>query len=474
MAQTVIDFTDFYKLINPAFWDFFDNKDRIRISLGGGGSSKSYSGFQDALYKLIYENGHNFLICRKVANTSKTSTYALMKQIITDLNLWSVIKENKSDLSFTCTRNNNMMICKGLDDIEKLKSITFPNGILTDIIVEEATEITQKDFDQLNIRLRGKKKPKNVPFQITLLLNPIHDKHWIKREFFDLQSYQTDRFDDSGNCIHKGTSVYILHTTYKDNLFIDDEYRQTLENYKVIDEQMYRVYCLGEWGCFGNVIFNNWTAQPCPYGVDDFDAVYYGQDYGYNHPSVISCIGLKDGNLYSFDELCVFEKTNKEFIETNEEYNILPKNKQALGDSAEPARIKEWQKYGYAVIGAKKGAGSVRRGIDFLKSHKWFIDPNKCPRLLQEVQTFHWKTNKAGDVVTPEEPVELDDDAIKATFYALEPISKMRGKPGVLSGTQDDHKKEAIQIRRDIRHKERDIAKAMARRKREEREKNRK
>jgi len=473
MAQTVIDFTDFYKLINPAFWDFFDNKYRIRISLGGGGSGKSYECFQEIVYKMVNEPGHNFLICRKVANTSKTSTYALMKQVITDLGLWTVFKENKSDLSFTCIHNNNMAVFKGLDDIEKLKSITFPSGILTDIVVEEATEITQKDFDQLNIRLRGTKKPTNVPFQITMLLNPIHDKHWIKREFFDLKSYQTDQFDKDGKLIRKGISVYLLHTTYQDNLFIDEEYKQTLENYKVIDEQMYRVYCLGEWGCFGNVIFNNWTALPCPYGVDDFDMVFYGQDYGYNHPSVISCTGLKDGNLYSFDELCVFEKTNKEFIAANEEYQVYPKNKQARGDSAEPARIKEWQQYGYAVIGAAKGQGSVRRGIDFIKSFKWFIDPNKCPRLLQEVQTFHWKTNKAGEVVTPEEPIELDDDAIKATFYGLEPISKMRGKPGVLSGTKDDNKKEAIQIRREMRHKEREVKTALVRRRREEREKNR-
>lgn len=458
-----IDFSNFYDLLNEVFWDFFEDKNRIRISFGGGGSGKSVEAFQETIYKLITEPGHNYLICRKVAATNKTSTFSLFQQLINNLalntdpeieniNVSPCFKINKTDMSITCLHNGNMAVFKGLDDIEKIKSITFPGGVLTDILIEEASEITQKDFDQLNVRLRGKSK---VPFQITMLLNPISDQHWIKREFFDLRSYQ------------KKYKVTILKTTYLDNKFIDDDYKAVLEGYKDIDYEFYKVYCLGEWGSFGNIIFTNWTAMKCPYTEDQFDAIYNGQDYGFDHPSVIVKIGFKDGAMYTYNELCVFEKTNKEFIETNEEFDVLHKGEAARGDSAEPARIREWQQAGYGVLPATKGKDSVSRGIDFIKTQRWYIDPDMCPRTLQEAQVYHKKTDKDGNVLPKEEPVNIFDDAIKAHMYALEPLSRSQGKPGVLSGTLTDQKKDLIQIKKAERKKRKEVIVAQRKKKRE-------
>jgi phage terminase large subunit len=447
-----IDFTDFYDLLNEVFWDFFEDKSRIRISYGGGGSGKSVEAFQEAIYKLIAEPGHNYLIARKVAATNKTSTYALMVQLINDMGLNRVFKINKTDMSVTVKATGYMAVFKGLDDIEKIKSITFPKGILTDVIIEEASEITQKDFDQLNIRLRGKAK---VPLQITLLLNPISDKHWIKREFFDLRSYQ------------KRTKVCILKTTYLDNRFIDDDYKAVLESYKDIDYEFYRVYCLGEWGAFGNLIFKNWSLDKCPYSEDEFDSVYNGLDFGFTHPQVIVKIGFKDGTMYTFNELCLFEKTNVECIQANEEFDILHKSEAVTCDSAEPSKIKEWKQYGYGALPAVKGKDSVTRGIDFLKSQKWIIDDSRCPRTAQEVQQYHWKEDKDG---TPtDKPVDLFDDAIKAHMYALEVLSRSKGKPSVMTGVVSKGKKEILEVKKAERKKVREVLKAQRREKREAR-----
>ena len=390
-----INLKDFYKSLNKSFWPFFENKSFIRISFGGAGSGKSFSTFQEMVYKIVIEPGHNYLVLRKVANTNRVSTYPLTQQIISAFGLDKVFKENKSNMSFTVKHNKGMIVFRGLDDIEKIKSITFPNGVLTDIIIEEASEITQADINQLIVRLRGMAK---VPFQITLLFNPISDQHWIKREFFDLRSYQ------------KKYSVYILKTTYKNNAFLNDEYRETLEGMAEIDYETYRVYCLGEWGHYGNLIFNNWVAMPCPYREEDFDAIYNGADFGFEHPSVIVKIGFKDGAMYSYNELCCKQKTNMEFIEFNKEFNVLHPGEACRGDSAEPARIKEWMQQGYGMLSASKGPDSVSRGIDFIKSQKWFIDPDHCPRTLQEAQTYHRKTKKDGTVT--EEPVDVDDDCL--------------------------------------------------------------
>lgn len=455
-----IDFTQFYELMNPVFWDFFDDKSRIRVSYGGAGSGKSVQAFQEIIYKILAEPGHNYLICRKVANTNKTSTYSLFQQLMsnlalnTDPNIESInvskfFKVNKTDMSITVKKTGYMIIFKGLDDIEKIKSITFPKGVLTDIVIEEASEITQKDFDQLNVRLRGHAP---VPFQITLLLNPIIDTHWIKREFVDIRSYQ------------KSYNVFILKTTYLDNKFIDDDYKAVLEGYKDIDFEFYKVYCLGEWGSYGNLIFTNWSFGKCPYTEDEFDAIYNGQDFGYVHPQVISKIGFKDGVMYSYNELAAFEKHNKEIIDLNREFDVLHEGEGVKCDNEAPDKIKEWIQHGYGATPAIKGKGSIMRGIDFVKAQKWIIDDTMCPRLAQEVQVYHRKEDKDGNVL--EDEVDLMNDAIKAHFYALEPLSKMKGKPSVLSGSKSDHKKSLIEVKKEERKKKREIIKAQRRNKR--------
>lgn len=451
-----IDFSQFYDLINPIFWDFFEDKSRGRISYGGSGSGKSVQAFQEIIYKILVEPGHNYLICRKVAATNKNSTYALLIQLINEMGLKSLFKINKTDMSLTVKNSGFMIVLKGLDDIEKIKSFTFTEGILTDIVIEEASEITQGDFDQLNARLRGIRqgRQKDIPFQITMLLNPIINTHWIKREFIDKKTYQ------------KSFKVCILKTTYLDNNFIDEDYKAVLEGYKEIDFEFYRVYCLGEWGNYGSVIFSNYSFGKCPYKEEELDSVYNGQDFGFVHPQVIVKIGFKDGIMYSINELCAFEKTNQEIIDMNKEFNVLHMGEHVICDSAEPSKIKEWQQYGYGAVGAVKGKDSVSRGIDFLKTQKWVIDDSKCPRTAQEVQIYHWKKDKNGDD-TPD-PVDLFDDAIKAHMYGLEPLSRMKGKASVLSGSKTDQKKDILQVKKDQRKEQREIMKAQRRKLREE------
>ena len=170
--------------------------------------------------------------------------------------------------------------------------------------------------------------------------------------------------------------------------------------------------------------------------------------------------------MYSYNEWCLFEKTNKEYIEENKEYDILHEGERVICDSAEPSKIKELVQYGYGAIPAIKGKDSVSRGIDFLKSQKWVIDPDKCPRLAQEVEQYHWKKDKEGNVT--EKPVELFEDAIHACFYALEPLSRSKGKPGVLSGTITDQKKDLIEIKKAERKKRKEVIVSQRKRRKEE------
>lgn len=340
-----------------------------------------------------------------MGRTNSISTIPLIRRCITDWNLWAYFTENKSAQIITCA-NGNQIKFLGLDDIEKIKSITFDNGPLTDILIEEATEITEKDFNQLNLRLRGLAK---VPFQITLLFNPISDTHWIKRRFFDNPGEKRDK-------------ITIHESTYLDNRFLDKDYKDELEALLYEDKVYYDIYALGKWGTIGNLVFRNILYQPCSYRPEDFDQIIAGQDFGFNHYNAIELIGLKDGNKYSFSELYVRHMTNDEVIAENEKKGILIKRQKCTADSAEPKSIKEWQQAGYNMIGAKKGPDSVKEQISWLNRGTWYIDPEKCPGLTSEISTYKWKEDRDGNPL--DEPVNFKDDAIAACRYAGEELGR--------------------------------------------------
>jgi phage terminase large subunit len=212
-------------IINDVYYDLIDNKDRFLVLFGGAMSGKSVFCAQKIIGRCHSENGHRFLALRKVGNTCRRSVFQELKDVIYERGLewqWNI---NKSDLTLTNHVNGNEIICTGLDEPEKIKSIKGVTGMW----LEEATEFKPEDLNQLDIRIRGFKR--NY-VQFLLSFNPIDERNWLKERFFDR--------DEPG--------VTTIKTTYKDNSFLTDEDRARLESYKTINELFYQVYCLGNWG----------------------------------------------------------------------------------------------------------------------------------------------------------------------------------------------------------------------------------
>ncbi len=224
------------KVFNKKFIPYLENDKRYLVFYGGAGSGKSFFVVERFIYKMLKNKMFNLLVVRKTGKSNRDSTFALFKQIISKWNLSKHFKINESDLRIKCLLNNNEIVFAGLDDVEKLKSITFSKGELTDVWIEEASEVLEADFNQLDVRLRGKGTKK----QIVISFNPIDINHWLKKRFFD-------RTDDN---------IEVYHSTYKDNDFLDDDYKRLLESYKDTDEYYYNVYCLGQWGVLGKTVFD--------------------------------------------------------------------------------------------------------------------------------------------------------------------------------------------------------------------------
>jgi phage terminase large subunit len=291
-------------------------------------------------------------------------------------------------MSITFPELRSQILFLGIDDPEKLKSIS---GI-TSIWVEEATELSSDDWTQVDLRLRG--KTKNYK-QIILTFNPVSANHWIKKRFFDSQ-----------------IKSKIVQSTYKDNRFIDSEYKQVLEHLKDEDEEYYKIYARGEWGTHGNFIYSNWTILK---DVPDMDEIIYGLDFGYNNPSACLKIGIKDGEYYIFDEIYRTHLTNSDLIELLKPF---AGKGTIYADSAEPNRIEEIQRAGFNIFPADK---DVKDGIDFVKRQKLLVDP-KCANTLKEIEGYKWKQDKDGNSL--DEPVKFADHAMDAMRYAIYTHSK--------------------------------------------------
>lgn len=251
----------------PLFWD----KHRYLVLKGGGGSGKSIFAGRKILERAATEPGHRFLVVRKVAKTLRTSCFNQLKSQAYEFyedQVEKIPKGESSDMYITF-RNGSQILFAGLDDVEKLKSIFDITGIW----IEEASEILESDFNQLDIRLRTQ-CPYYLQFIITF--NPISITHWLKRRFFDLDISDTTERENFRALTRTHES------TYKDNRFLRPEAIRTLENFKYTDPYYYRVYCLGEWGVTGKSVFDaeKVTARLLekikPQEVGDFTYTYDG------------------------------------------------------------------------------------------------------------------------------------------------------------------------------------------------------
>lgn len=385
------------------------SKKRYIIMKGSAGSGKSADTAQHYILRLMAQKGRNLLCVRKSDITNRDSTFAELTGAINRMfgrNADKYWRVTQSPMKIECKLNSNQIIFRGVNDEkqrEKLKSITFKRGKLTDVWIEEATEITQSDFEIIDDRLRGQ-LPKGQFYQIRCTFNPVSKTHWIKKVFFDVQ-------DDN---------VLTHHSTYLENRFIDEAYNQRMERRKRIDPDGYRIYGLGDWGELGGVILHNYETRDISQNIDDYDDVSIGQDFGFNHANALLLLGWKDGDIYVIREIYEHEKTTDEIIQKAE--GIIPKNKDMWCDSAEPDRIKEWEQAGYMARPVKKEKTTDKKyqatQIDWLKQRNIYIHPS-CTNTLKEMQQWKWKKDeRSGEYL--DEPVPIFDDAMAALRYGIE------------------------------------------------------
>ena len=228
-------------LFNKSYLPYLtDYSKRYEIYYGGAGSGKSKYITQKLIFKCL-KSKRKVLVLRKVNRTTKNSTFQLLLDTLSDWNIYDKCKVNKTDFSIQLP-NGSCFICMGLDDQEKLKSIA---GI-TDAWLEEATEFTQDDFNQVDLRIRERVDNS----QIILSFNPVSKANWCYLEFF--------KPDASLEDFRSGCRI--IQTTYKDNRFLPKEYVDSLLLLKDTNPVFYKIYAEGEFGSLDKLVYSNWQS----------------------------------------------------------------------------------------------------------------------------------------------------------------------------------------------------------------------
>lgn len=348
---------------------------RIIVNQGGTRSSKTYSIAQYFILKLLQETGKVLTITRKTMPSLKQSVMRDFYQILSDSGIYDEASQNKSDHTYKL--NGNLVEFVSLDQPQKKR------GTKRDYLwMNEANEFTEEDFLQLILRTSEK---------IILDYNPSDEFHWIY-----------DKILPRNDCT-------FIQSTYKDNTFLPKETIEEIERLKDTDENYWKIYGLGERGHLEGLIFTNWSEANFP----DEGGHIYGLDFGFNNPTALTKVLIKEKNCYVDQVIYQSHLTNQQLIDMMKSIGV-ESYARIYCDAAEPQRIEELRQAGFHVMSADK---SVMDGIDRLKRMKIIVSP-RSNDLKKELRSYVWQKDKLGRVVD-KEPVKFNDHAIDSMRYAV-------------------------------------------------------
>lgn len=423
--------------INKLYKPLFTEKPRYVILMGGRGAGRSTVASQFALSKLIAPDYFRCAIMRFVLGDIRNSIY---KEIIDRAEEQEIEKslrivENAMVIEYGKNTINAVGFRKSSSDQKsKLKSLASYNCV----IIEEADEIPEEDFQQLDDSLRTIKGD----ITIILLLNCPPKDHWIVQRFFDLIPHPQAKGFFIPVLKKTETNTIFIHTSFEDNkanLSADSianyyRYRQTKPDYY--------------WNMIAGLvpetvrgkIYDGWQiVDTVPH---EARLVRRGLDFGYtNDPTALVDVYEYNGGLILDEQL--YEKGLKNsqiagFITS------LPEQVLVIGDSAEPKSIDEIAEYGVMILPAKKQKEDESGSKDSYL--KWSIGivqdqqisvTRRSKNLWKEYENYAWMEDKNGNTLNV--PEDLWNHCMDAARYAIVSLLKPQ-KPSVTAQRPDNYR----------------------------------
>lgn len=398
-------------LIGRGYGSFWRSKDRYRVVKGSRGSKKSKTTALWYILNMMKYPDANTLVIRRYERTLRDSCFADLKWAIHKLGFSHLWRSTVSPLEITYLPTGQKILFRGLDDGQKITSITVEKGVLCWVWCEEAYQIdSEDDFNKLDMSIRGA-VPEGLFKQVTLTFNPWNESTWLKKRFFDVDRPDTFR----------------LTTTYQCNEWLDANDLALFEDMRLRNPRRYRVEGLGEWGISTGLIYERVEQRPLDKQVVLADRKlrpFHGVDFGFTDPTayVGGFIDQENKKIYITQELYRRGITNQQLIECLKDMGL--KREEIYCDSAEPKSIEELRTGGINARPALKGTDSVLYGIQKLQNFDIIVDVH-CPETWREICSYSWQEDRQGKQT--DKPNHNFSHCMDALRYGATPYIEAKG-----------------------------------------------
>lgn len=403
------------------------NNIRYILMYGPRGTGKSFQNSRADVINLITKPYYRGFLMRNVLDTVRDSNFQDCLDRIDELNLPISVSDLLLKYRANQLKGRGFRKSSG-QDTAKNKSVAGINSIS----IEEAEEVDPMDFHAMDLSLRTTKGQ----VAIKLVFNPPVKGHWILNEWFNLiPATKEDAVKHFGWCWFDkvedkyldGYFLAIPRSDRKDTHYIFSTYHENIKNLDPntvakmerfletdVDYYLHKVCGLVPSGKTGRIIrkyqiitAEEWEQLPYP--------SYFGLDFGYtNDPTAVAEIKRHNNKLYVRERLYQTGLTNPKIYD---QINWI--KKKIIADSAEPKSIAELRNMGLFIMPAKKGADSIRIGIERLNQHEIYICEDS-KNAQNEAQNWIYKLDKNKEPTNePEDDFNHFWDAVR---YALEDL----------------------------------------------------
>ena len=369
---------------NGVYKPLWRSKKRYIIVMGGRGAGRSYETSQKIVANLVQTvRPFRAAIMRAVHTDIRQSIWQELTDRVRDWAIDSALRVADSTMVMEYGRNSvhaHGFKKSSSDRTAKLKSLAN----YTDAFIEEAEEIAEDEFRQLDDSLRAEGS------QIHLSLNTPPKSHWIIKRWFNvvpiegLPGFYTLKLKPGAE-----KEVEFIFSDHTNNPYLAVSVHERYEGYKQTKPayywQMIRGLCpevvMGR-------IYSDWREIPAVPHEARF--LGYGLDFGFDpDPAALLAVYYHNGG-YILDEKIYATKLENPQLATS--IKLLPTGP-IVGDSAEPKSIAELKTLGVHVIPCTKGADSVNFGIKHVQALPISYTATST-HLKDEYENYAWKRNK--------------------------------------------------------------------------------
>lgn len=349
---------------------------RVISNQGSARSSKTYS-ISQLLPTIALQIKKSISVVSPSLPHLKRGARRDFLNIVKDWGIYNDKHFNKTDNIYEFPLTGSYMEFFGVEDEGKV------HGPSRDILfVNEANLINKSTYTQLAIRTNE---------TIFLDFNPADEFSWVD-----------DVSDSPGN--------KLIISTYRNNIAnLSKEIVAEIEGLKDADENLWKVYGLGLRGTSSETIYTHW--KQCD-NFPECEETFYGLDFGYNNPSALIKVGVREGKIYAEEIFYETKLTTNDLTDVIKIYGIT-RSSEIFCDAAEPKTIEEIKRMGLNALPAEK---SVYDGIQKVKSMPLFVTRGST-NLIKEIKSYKWKLDKEGK--STDDPVKFMDHALDALRYAV-------------------------------------------------------